>query len=61
MTLDEAALRRQAQQAAERLDQADGGPSASAAMVAQLVGAFCAAHGCTGHPLPRKLNLSCEG
>jgi 5-methylthioadenosine/S-adenosylhomocysteine deaminase len=61
LTLDETALRRQAQQAAERLDQADGGPSASAAMVSQLVGAFCAAQGCTGHPLPRKLNLSCEG
>jgi 5-methylthioadenosine/S-adenosylhomocysteine deaminase len=61
LTLDEAALRRQAQQAAERLDQADGGPSASSAMVAQLVGAFCAAQGCTGHPMPRKLNLSCEG
>ncbi len=61
LTLDEAALRRQAQQAAERLDRADGGLSASSAMVAQLVGAFCAAQGCTGHPLPRKLNLSCEG
>jgi 5-methylthioadenosine/S-adenosylhomocysteine deaminase len=60
LTLDEAALRRQAQQAAQRLDRADGGPSASAAMVAQLVGSFCAAQGCTGHAMPRKLNLSCE-
>jgi 5-methylthioadenosine/S-adenosylhomocysteine deaminase len=61
LTLDEAALRRQAQEAAHRLDQADGGPHASTAIVSQLVGAFCAAQGCLGHRLPRKLNLACEG
>jgi guanine deaminase len=60
LTLDEAALRRQAQEAANRLDRADGGPLASTAIVSQLVGAFCAAQGCTGHKLPRKLNLACE-
>lgn len=61
LTLDEAALRRQAQEAAHRLDQADADPHASTAIVSQLVGAFCAAQGCLGHRLPRKLNLACEG
>jgi guanine deaminase len=61
LTLDEALLRRQAQEAASRLDRADAGTYASAATVARLVGAFCAAQGCTGHPLPRKLSLACEG
>jgi 5-methylthioadenosine/S-adenosylhomocysteine deaminase len=60
LTLDESALRRQAQQAANRLDHADGGSTASTAMVARLVGAFCAAQGCLGHPMPRKLQLGCE-
>jgi 5-methylthioadenosine/S-adenosylhomocysteine deaminase len=60
LTLDEATLRRQAGEAANRLDQADGGPIASTAMVARLVGAFCAAQGCLGHPMPRKLTLTCE-
>ena len=60
LTLDEAALRRQAQEAADRLDRADGGPTASTSTVARLVGAFCAAQGCLGHPMPRKLTLSCE-
>jgi len=60
LTLDEAALRRQAQEAAHRLDQADGGPHASTEIVSQLVGAFCAAQGCLGHKLPRKLNLVCQ-
>jgi 5-methylthioadenosine/S-adenosylhomocysteine deaminase len=61
LTLDEAALRRQAQEAADRLDRADGTPRASTTVVSQLVGAFCAAQGCLGHKLPRKLNLACEG
>ena len=61
LTLDEALLRRQAQEAANRLDRADAGVYASAATVARLVGAFCAAQGCTGHTLPRKLSLACEG
>jgi 5-methylthioadenosine/S-adenosylhomocysteine deaminase len=61
LTLDEALLRRQAQEAANRLDQANAGAYASAATVARLVGAFCAAQGCSGHALPRKLSLVCEG
>jgi guanine deaminase len=61
LTLDEPLLRRQAQEAVNRLDQANAGPYASAAAVARLVGAFCAAQGCTGHAMPRKLSLACEG
>jgi 5-methylthioadenosine/S-adenosylhomocysteine deaminase len=61
LTLDESSLRRQAQEAADRLDRADGTPRASKAVASQLVGAFCAAQGCLGHQLPRKLNLACEG
>ena len=61
LTLDESSLRRQAQEAADRLDRADGTPRASTTVVSQLVGAFCAAQGCLGHKLPRKLNLACEG
>ena len=61
LTLDESLLRQQAQAAASRLDKADGGHTGSTATVARLVGAFCAAQGCLGHALPRKLNLACEG
>jgi 5-methylthioadenosine/S-adenosylhomocysteine deaminase len=61
LTLDEPSLRRQAQQAASRLDQANAETFASAATVARLVGTFCAAQGCTGHVLPRKLKLACDG
>jgi guanine deaminase len=61
LTLDEPALRQQAQEAAHRLDRADAGAYATAATVARLVGAFCAAQGCTGHAMPRKLSLACEG
>jgi hypothetical protein len=48
LTLDERLLRRQAQQAASRLDQANAETYASAATVARMVGTFCAAQGCTG-------------
>jgi 5-methylthioadenosine/S-adenosylhomocysteine deaminase len=61
LTLDESLLRQQAQEAANRLDTANAGTYATAATVARLVGAFCAAQGCTGHTLPRKLSLACEG
>ena len=61
LTLDESVLRRQAQEAANRLDQANAGTYASAAAVARLFGAFCAAQGCTGHTLPRKFGLTCDG
>jgi 5-methylthioadenosine/S-adenosylhomocysteine deaminase len=60
LTLDEARLRREAEAAAQRLDQANADLFASGAAVARFVGAFCAAQGCTGHPLPRKLSLACE-
>ena len=60
LTLDEALLRQQAEAAAHRLDQANADLYASGAAVARLVGAFCAAQGCTGHPLPRKLSLACQ-
>jgi guanine deaminase len=61
LTLDETVLRREAEEAASRLDRSNAETYASAATVARLVGAFCAAQGCTGHVMPRKLNLSCEG
>jgi 5-methylthioadenosine/S-adenosylhomocysteine deaminase len=60
LTLDESLLRRQAQEAAHRLDDANAEAFASAADIARLVGAFCAAQGCTGHTLPRKLSLACD-
>jgi 5-methylthioadenosine/S-adenosylhomocysteine deaminase len=61
LTLDEAKLRRQAEAAAHRLDEANAGTFATASTVSRLVGAFCAAQDCTGHVLPRKLSLACEG
>jgi 5-methylthioadenosine/S-adenosylhomocysteine deaminase len=61
LTLDENLLRREAEEAANRLDRSNADTYASAATVARLVGAFCAAQGCTGHAMPRKLSLACEG
>jgi 5-methylthioadenosine/S-adenosylhomocysteine deaminase len=61
LTLDENVLRREAEEAASRLDRSNAETYASAAAVARLVGAFCAAQGCTGHAMPRKLSLACEG
>ena len=61
LTLDETVLRREAEEAAGRLDRSNADIYASAATVARLVGAFCAAQGCTGHAMPRKLSLACEG
>jgi guanine deaminase len=61
LTLDERVLRREAEEAASRLDRSNAGTYASAAMLARLVGTFCAAQGCTGHAMPRKLSLACEG
>jgi guanine deaminase len=60
LTLDESLLRRQAEEAAHRLDEANASTFATASTVARLVGAFCAAQGCTGHMMPRKLSLACE-
>jgi guanine deaminase len=60
LTLDENGLRREAEEAASRLDRSNAETYASAATVARLVGTFCAAQGCTGHAMPRKLSLACE-
>ena len=60
LTLDEKLLRREAEEAANRLDRSNADTYASAATVARLVGTFCAAQGCTGHAMPRKLSLACE-
>jgi 5-methylthioadenosine/S-adenosylhomocysteine deaminase len=60
LTLDENTLRREAEEAAGRLDRSNADTYASAAAVALLVGTFCAAQGCTGHAMPRKLRLACE-
>jgi guanine deaminase len=61
LTLDENVLRREAEEAASRLDRSNAAIYTSAATLARLVGTFCAAQGCTGHVMPRKLNLACEG
>jgi guanine deaminase len=55
LTLDEAALRRRAEEAAHRLDEANAAVFASGAEVSHLVGAFCAAQGCGAHVSARKL------
>jgi 5-methylthioadenosine/S-adenosylhomocysteine deaminase len=55
LTLDEASLRRRAEEAARRLDDADPSTLASTAKISRLVGAFCAAQGCGVHSLRQKL------
>jgi guanine deaminase len=60
LTLDETLLRKQAEGTAQRLDQANADLHTSGAALSRLVGAFCAAQGCAGYPLPRKLSLACE-
>jgi hypothetical protein len=60
LTLDENGLRREAEEAAGRLDRANASTYASAATVARLVGTFCAAQGCSGHAMRGKLSLACE-
>jgi 5-methylthioadenosine/S-adenosylhomocysteine deaminase len=57
LTLDEAALRRRAEEAARRLDEANAEVFASGAKVSRLVGAFCAAQGCAMHSPRRKLRI----
>jgi guanine deaminase len=57
LTLDEAALRRRAEQAAQRLDETNAEVFASGAKVSRLVGAFCAAQGCAMHAPRRKLRI----
>jgi 5-methylthioadenosine/S-adenosylhomocysteine deaminase len=58
LTLDEAALRRCAEEAAHRLDEANVELFASGAKVSRLVGAFCAAQGCGLHSPRRKIQIS---
>jgi guanine deaminase len=55
LTLDEASLRRRAEDAARRLDQANADLFVSGAGIARIVGAFCAAQGCEAHPWRRKI------
>jgi 5-methylthioadenosine/S-adenosylhomocysteine deaminase len=58
LTLDEAALRRRAEEAARRLDEANAELFASGATVSRLVGTFCAAQGCGLHSPQRKIQVS---
>jgi 5-methylthioadenosine/S-adenosylhomocysteine deaminase len=58
LTLDEAALRTRAQEAARRLDASNAEVFVSGAAVSRLVGAFCAAQGCGMHAPRRKLRIS---
>jgi 5-methylthioadenosine/S-adenosylhomocysteine deaminase len=58
LTLDEAALRARAQEAARRLDESNADVFVSGATVSRLVGAFCAAQGCGMHAPRRKLRIS---
>jgi 5-methylthioadenosine/S-adenosylhomocysteine deaminase len=58
LTLDEAALRLRAEEAARRLDEANATVFASGAEVSRLVGAFCAAQGCSAHFPARKLSCN---
>jgi 5-methylthioadenosine/S-adenosylhomocysteine deaminase len=60
LTLDERLLRRDAQEAASRLDAANDVALAGAKSVAKFVGMFCAAQGCAGHPVRRNLDVVCE-
>jgi guanine deaminase len=57
LTLDEAALRQRAEEAARRLDAANAEVFTSGAKVLRLVGAFCAAQGCGLHSPRRKLRI----
>jgi len=60
LTLDEGLLRRDAQEAALRLDAANDVALAAATSVARFVGMFCAAQGGAGHPVRRNLGVVCE-
>jgi guanine deaminase len=56
LTLDEAALRRRAEEAAGRLDETNEDLFVSGAGIARFIGAFCAAQGCgAAHGWHRKL------
>jgi 5-methylthioadenosine/S-adenosylhomocysteine deaminase len=57
LTLDESLLRRDAQEAASRLDAVNDVALAGARSVAKFVGMFCAAQGCSGHSMRRNLDV----
>jgi 5-methylthioadenosine/S-adenosylhomocysteine deaminase len=58
LTIDEAALRGRAEEAARRLDASNAETFVSLAAVSRLVGTFCAAQGCNMHSPRRKLRIS---
>ena len=58
LTLDESALRRQAEAAADRLDRANAPSAAAADAVASLVGTFCMGLGCQEHAVRRTLQCT---
>lgn len=58
LTLDEPALRRQAEAAATRLDAANAPALAASGAVASLIGSFCTSLGCASHPIRR--NFACS-
>src|SRR5260221_4996593 len=60
LTLDEGLLRRDAQEAASRLDAANDVALAGAKSGAKVGGMFCAAQGCAGHPVRRTFDVVCE-
>jgi guanine deaminase len=55
LTIDEASLRRRAEEAAARLDAANAESFALAESAAHIVGAFCIAHARADHPIHRWL------
>jgi hypothetical protein len=56
LTVDEAALRRRAQQALERLVDASAAQREAARGLAQVVGTFCLGQAHVGHPVHRSLH-----
>ncbi|MFM7346490.1 MAG: amidohydrolase family protein [Tagaea sp.] len=55
LTLDEAKLRRRAEEAASRLDETNGPAKSAAAEMSKFVGTFCLAHGAAPCPIHRRL------
>lgn len=55
LTLDEAKLRRQAEEAASRIEATNGPAKSAAAEMSKFVGTFCLAHGSAPCPVHRRL------
>jgi guanine deaminase len=55
LTLDEAKLRRQAEEAASRIDATNGPVKSAAAEMSKFVGTFCLAHGSAPCPVHRRM------